>query len=220
MNSDKRSTYGLLFNFLIAVVGITGVCLTIFVPDTEGVMADSTGLNAFRYFTVDGNIFCAASAIIAIVCFFIGVRYSNLVFFLKFSSAVTGILIFIMVIAMVPSMGRGLLCEADMILLHIVNPALCLFSFILFDERRKEIRRIEILYTLIPLLIYGVVAITLCLTKVWTGDEIPYPFLDFYNNPVWASVLIIAGIAALAVVLAYVLDRLNSYFDGILDEWH
>ena len=216
MISERRNLYAIIFNFAIIVTAIFGVCFSVFLPNAEGIV---TGVDSFKYFTVDGNIFCAVAALIALISLIRGSHYSNRVFLLKFSAAVTGMLIFIVAMALVPFMGRSLIYETDMFILHILNPAFCLISFLLFDDRMIELRKREILYTLIPTIIYGIIVIILCVVKVWTGDEIPYPFLDLYNNPIWASIVCMVGIGVLGAAIAFILNKANIYFDTIMDQW-
>lgn len=180
-------------------------------PDT-GLRAGSAGM--FRMFTNDGNIFSAAAALICgIYCIF---RTSNsksaarIVYCLRLMSAVSEIIIFIIVVAVLMPMGmRSLLSGYSMLVLHAVAPLITAVSFLALDPGPEDTGKRTFIYGGLPVLVYGVTVLILCLTKVWTGYMIPYPFFRVYDNPVWLTVAALAGIIGATLLLSFALDRIK-----------
>ena len=78
-----------------------------------------------------------------------------------------------------------------MIVLHVLNPVLVSLSFIV--TMHHDVKKIEGLLGMVPMALYGIPVLTLIITKVWTKGLIPYPFLKIYDNPWWATILMLIG---------------------------
>ena len=72
---------------------------------------------------------------------------------------------------------------------HLIIPLILTFRFLFLDIRKRNLKLYEKFYGGLPMLVYGLIMIILCGTKVFTsfdkkeGDgRIPYPFFDFYHQ--------------------------------------
>ncbi|MCB9498706.1 MAG: hypothetical protein H6687_02320 [Bacillales bacterium] len=193
----------LISNFLVAVLGSIALISAI----------DSA--DSFRMFTNDGNIYTVIVSVIFVVTNVILLinKKENLPRFihvLRLSSAVTEAVIFlVVVIILLPSSGLFLLQGFSMLVLHVIVPILSVLSFLLFENYPKKAQLTGTILGSLPVVLYGVIAITLVILKVWTGFQIPYPFLMVYSNPVWLTILYIVGIFGGTFGLSFLLSFLN-----------
>jgi len=197
VNLTKRKVFNyvsLFVNLVVAIMGSIAVSTKIF-DNSSAYGVAYGGLDTFRFFTNDGNIFCIIAALVMI---YFNIRFirSNtyeipkVVYLLKLSSAITGLIIFLVVIAILgPSMGYAMLLSGFyMVVVHILNPILCTLGFAIFEAHPMELNKKELSIGILPAALYGVITLLLVLTKVWVGNDIPYPFLRVYDNPVWVSI--------------------------------
>ena len=159
-------------------------------PDSKNAVSTS-GVDIYRYFTIDGNIFIILASIVALI-FLLLRKSSKIVYLVHLMSAVSGLLIFVtVVIVLLPYFGPAILRGYKMIVLHVTNPIFTIITFLFFYNVGIS-KRIAIL-GLLPMAVYGFFALLFCFTKVWVGRLIPYPFLEVYKNPWWESLLYIVG---------------------------
>lgn len=218
MKKEKLTTIlSLAVNLAVAVLGLTAVLTQVFTSRAATNGVDLSGTDAFRFFTNDGNIFCSFVSVITVVANVVCLikhkdgKLPDWLYLLRLGSAVTGMVIFLVVVAILtPTMGAGLLSGFSMIILHAVDPILIVASFLLLDRRSGKVNVLKAVWGIVPVGIYGVIAIILCVAKVWTGNLIPYPFLDVYNNPWWASALYAVGMTAGAYGLTVLFNYLNG----------
>lgn len=195
-NKDKeKHLISLTLNIVIVVLDIIAILNQLLSNDTT--LQNANGINIFRYFTNDGNIFAMIVAIINIVYISICIiknknNDSKIIYIFNLMSSVTLFLIFLVVVIILAPISPMLVSGYNMIIEHVVVPFLCVCNF-LFLTNNKISKKMSLIGSL-PLLLYGVIAIILCLTKVWTNELIPYPFLDIYNNPIWMTLLYAIGI--------------------------
>jgi uncharacterized membrane protein len=89
---------------------------------------------------------------------------------------------------------------------HLLCPLLSIVSFIFFEKGGRLSVKDNFLATM-PTLIYGIIMLILNGARVLDG---PYPFLRVYNQPVWATVLWIAGIYLGTLLLGLILRLLRE----------
>lgn len=174
------------------------------------------GAGMLRMFTNDGNLFTALASLIcgvyAAVCS-LGNRgmSSRAIDCLRLMAAVSEAVIFMIVVAVLIPMGmKFLLTGYSMIVLHAVAPLITVVSFLILNPRPEKTEKTDFLYGGIPVLLYGVIVLILCVAKVWTGNLIPYPFFNVYGNPVWLTVVAMVGIIGCTVLLSLLLDRIRG----------
>lgn len=203
MHITKRETFNyisLLFNAIVAILGTIAISTQIFSSSSLPGVALG-GINTFRFFTNDGNIFCIIAALVMI---YFNVRYiktksykiPKIVYQLKLASAITGLIIFLVVLVILgPTMGYAMLLSGFyMVVVQVLNPILCIISYSIFEAYPIELSKKELSFGILPASLYGVIALILVLTKVWVNNDIPYPFLRVYDNPIWASILYFVAI--------------------------
>ena len=200
----------IILHLIIIIMGsIAIISQAILPPDTKNAVSTS-GVNIFRYFTIDGNIFIIASSIVVLLSILLN-KESKIVYLLHLMAAVSALLIFFtVVIVLLPYFGPLLLHGYKMIVLHATNPIICIISFLFFYK--TKISKKMALLGILPMAVYGFFALLFCLTKVWTGALIPYPFLKVYENPWWESILYVifmfGGCMVVSIVLSIVSRRL------------
>lgn len=214
MTKKQRIIGLILTNSLIVVLGTIAIALQIFSSNGQGGV-DFNGVRAFNYFTNDGNIFCIIVSLITMITGFMMIKNedkkpSRLLYLASLASSVNGIIIFMVVILLLmPAMGMLLFNGYTMLILHAVNPILIVLQFILFYPREHVSFKLCI-FGALPVLLYGAVSITLCVTKVWTGSTIPYPFLNVYANPLWQTLLYVVGILGGAYLISFLINKIPS----------
>ena len=203
----------LILHSLVVILGSIAIAIQFKTTSTNNSVSMG-GWHVFRFFTNDGNIFCMVVSLIT-MCHII---YSLVkgddvlpkwIYILNLMSAVSGLLIFFTVLFVLwPTLGPRLFVGYLMVVLHVVNPILVSTSFLF--TMHKDTRIKEGLYGMVPMLVYGVPVITLIITKVWTGNLIPYPFLKVYDNPWWGTMLMIIGMLSFCSILGIILTRLTK----------
>ena len=198
---------------IIIVMGSVAIILQA-ISSSQSPLSEG-GFAIFRYFTIDGNIFiCVSSIVIMSYLIYAYIKKKdipNYIYILHLMSAVSSLLIFLTVmVVLLPYYGSILLIGYIMIVLHATNPIIAVLSF-LFLYKNKITNRLALL-GIMPMAVYGIIAIILVASKVWTGNLIPYPFLKLYDNPWWQSVLYITsmfgGSALAGLLLAFASNKL------------
>ncbi|MDO4806044.1 MAG: hypothetical protein Q4A07_02225 [Coriobacteriales bacterium] len=83
---------------------------------------------------------------------------------------------------------------------HLIAPLLVTGSYVAFEADRAMTLR-QSLIGLVPTLAYTAVAYPCNIARLWDG---PYPFLQVWNMPLWASVLWFVVLLALSLALCQV----------------
>lgn len=92
---------------------------------------------------------------------------------------------------------------------HLLCPLIAFLSFI-FLEGKVYITIKHTILSMIPTLIYGIVAVALNLLRIWHG---PYPFLYVYEQPIYMSLVytvVVLGGAYLISLLVRMLANISS----------
>lgn len=166
---------------------------------------------AFQYYTMDSNIFAAITSIFLIFALLSKGEVSKKIHNFRYYSTCCVTVTFIVVITiLVPIDGWHTLTtrlfKGTDLWLHTVGPLLNIFSF-LFLEGSAELDKKENLKSLIPTLIYAVIAIALNLARVIYG---PYVFLKVYEQGVLMTFVWIVLISALVYGIAFLLKLGNT----------
>lgn len=192
MLTTKQKTFNicsLVCNATVFILGFIAIVLRVADYSAYGNGINDSAGGAFRFFTVDGNIYCVLAAAVMLAFNIINIvkkeyRVPFWAYMMKLASAVTGFVVFLVVmVALIGNIGEVKILGYVMFTLHAVNPTLCVVSFLVFERTDKKVNLKQTLLGALPVFIYAVLAIILCASKAWTGDEIPYPFLDVHANP-------------------------------------
>lgn len=206
----------ILINLVIAILGSIAIITQFFVTETYNAV-DTGGINIFRFFTNDGNIICILVSYISL--FFLLRKLFNkdkplpkFIYPLKLISAVTGAIIFLVVFLILgPLMGglQMMISGFRMSVLHVVNPILCVLSFLVLEENENKKSKRHALIGASAVYVYGFISILLVLFRVWENQNIPYPFLRVYDNPLWQTILYFTVILGGAYGLSLLFQKLQ-----------
>lgn len=174
------------------------------------------GLRAFRYFTVDSNIFCALASLILII---VELRLLSkncgsipkwLLLF-KFMGTVAVTLTFLTCVFYLSDMagGFGNLIHGKELFMHLLTPLAAILSFVLF-EHGAVLRLWMVFLPLIPVAVYGAVYFyyVLAVPKDHGGWQ---DFYGFVHNRDWYTATLVMFAATLLICL--VLWLLHRLFD-------
>lgn len=188
-NLKLRKILILAVNTLLIIMEILGLWLMVELYKSYNLHP----LGWYKYYTQLSNIFSMLTAMVVVIFTAKDLinktdNTPNRVRILKFSSACCLIETFLVTIFVLAPMGMmggllPLMFEGPNLFHHTLCPIVSLLSLCLL-EKGEKITFKHSLYAMIPTLIYGVVAVTLNLLKVWHG---PYPFLYVYEQPIYMS---------------------------------
>lgn len=209
----------LAVNAIIAILGTIAIIRQI-IENSMNTDPQFGTLSTFRYFTNDGNIYCViASIVMLVLCIMSLVKKdfikSKIAYAMKLASAVSGAIIFLVVMfILLPQYGISLLSGYTMMVLHVINPLLAIASFIVLDRTPEKLSLKETVYGSLPVFVYAFFALTLCISKVWTGEQIPYSFLDVYHNSLGSTLIysvgILGGSWGLSVLFCFLNNKIQK----------
>lgn len=175
--------------------------------------ARNFGWGQFCYYTQLSNLFAGIVCVLVSFSLLRSPKMPTWVIFLKYCVTImlTQTFLISLTFLSIAWGGIGEIMLAPIVrYFHTLCPILAIVSFLFFDPPIEHFEPRVSLLAMIPTFIYGAVAITLNVLKVWHG---PYPFLYVYEQPVWLSVvwaLIIFGAAFLISVLLRIAKRRSS----------
>lgn len=224
----KRLIISFVINILIIILGITAYIELII---SKGFF------ERFKFFTVDGNLFAIICSILLFKNQFQAIKISktknpqslivsHYLYILGLISACTESLIFIVVIfILMPISGENCLKQINTYhnsINHIINPILIIFRFIFLEVRERDLSFFEKLFGGIPMLIYGLIMLFLCIFKVFTGygkegdGNIPYPFLDIYHRNIAFCLLSLIFIIVFGFGIGFLFDFINKKCENLI----
>lgn len=205
MVSRAKLLTAIILNFVIVVLEVAGVILSV----------QRHGINVFLYYTENSNylalivssIFCVVSTICLVNKTKIPKWLINLKYFSTVCLAITLLVVIFILVPIRPTMASYLLIEGSSLIHHIICPLIAIVSFIML-ESVICLNKKDILWGIIPTVVYGVVMITLNIFKVVVG---PYPFLNVNGMPWFLSVLTCGGILSFGITIAFVVKLLFNF---------
>ena len=136
----------ILFN--MAIFLITSA-LTVRFFRKDGKWSIQNGKKAFRFFTVQSNVFCAVSALL--MCIFPG---SRAVWLVKYAgTAAVCVTMMTVLFYLGPLYGYKKLLSGTDLFMHLITPLLALVSFCVWEKRGLAFS--EALWGLAPVVLYG-----------------------------------------------------------------
>ena len=136
----------------IAIFGITAY-LVIGCFRKDGAWSPEKGKVAFRYFTVQSNVFCALASLLTAVCLLAG-NLPEWAVVLKYmgTAAVTLTMLTVLLFLGQVYAYKPLLSGSDFFM-HLLNPLLALVSFCVFEKQPMTFG--TALFGMVPILLYG-----------------------------------------------------------------
>ena len=140
-------------NSLICILTIIGVFLMFF--GNDGALASSKW-EAFKYFTVQSNLFAGATSVISLVYLFNKEKeYPSWLTILKLTSTVSvAITFFTVIIYLGPIYGYPFLYKSANLFFHAIVPALAMLQFALIEPKAKLSFKLNC-FSLLPVSVYG-----------------------------------------------------------------
>lgn len=197
---------------------LTAILINLFIVVSELVMIikrmQSADVLAFSYYTILSNLMAMAAGIIFLIHAFSGserLKYARTM--LRYYATCMLAFTFIIVISVLTPMcfyarldPSFLYLENAALFLHVINPALSFVSFV-FLEDNSTLKKDHPAFMLLISFCYTVVLIILNILRIVDG---PYPFFQVYNNPVWATILWIVGLAGFDYLINYLIYRVGT----------
>lgn len=166
-------------------------------------------VNFLLYYTNWSNILGMVGAAASLYCLFKGIRIPKALAIIK-AAAVTmlTVTLLVVIVVLVPQFGSIVLFDlGGMIFLHLFVPILVIIDY-LFLSDMDALSTKDVLYSLLPTLIYGIGIITI-LIIAGNDDLAPYPFFHIHSQPVYVTILWMIGLMALAFGISYGYSRLG-----------
>ena len=202
----KKKRLNLALNILISVLGLSSLFIFLLM----------NRLAAFSFFTFDGSLFTTVVSVLAVV---VNLRElsegreneSRRMFFLQLASAVTEIVIFIVVMAgYLPFFPDDpSITPYHMFCLHVAIPLLAVPRFIFFEKPCGILDPSKLLLSTIPIGVYGLGIVNAIKFGLLPQSLIPYSFLDFKSNFLWYFVFALVVIPSFGFLLSWLFYRLN-----------
>ena len=199
-----RKTLALVSNLIIIILEVISFAILIMRKGgiTVGVLV---------YYTRLSNLLALIAGIFVVIFIFRN-KEGELPKWLSLLRFITTIMLFvtflISLFVLTPAVGSfyKMMIENQLKFHHLLCPLLSIVSFIFFEKGGRLSVKDNFLATM-PTLIYGIIMLILNGARVLDG---PYPFLRVYNQPVWATVLWIAGIYLGTFLLGLILRLLRK----------
>ncbi len=178
MISKRKAGISLAVNIIITLVTVAVVISYFF---QEPSVLTKNGYESFRFFTTDSNILAGISA--AVTAFY-DIRiikgktdtFPKWAVLLKYAGTSCAFVTFSVTAFFLLPLYGPIVYSGTLILFHVTNPLMSLFSLI-FLETAHKIRFREILLGAVPVMVYGIVY----LTEVVVIGEENGGWMDFYG---------------------------------------
>ena len=206
MNRARNKLIGALcVNALIVILEVIALILSL----------TDQGLESFLFYTQDSNYLAMAISLVFCVYAWKELHRKgeipNWIHSVRYVSVSCLMLTFFVVLfVLMPMMGENaffMLYGGSMLYQHTLCPVLAVFSFFVF-ERKKRLQKADLIKALTPTLVYAIVAIALNICGMIEG---PYFFLMVYTQPWYMSVIWCAVVLGIAGVLAFVVWKLHNF---------
>lgn len=164
----------------------------------------TSGLGAFKYYTVLSNLLCALTSLICVVHLLISKAESlpKALYILHLAgSSVVSVTLIVVLVYLGPSLGYGSMFSGVCFWLHLFAPVLAIISQILI-KHEKSLKAVNTLWAVVPTIIYGIGYIAVNAAN-WTGKS--NPRTDIYGFLKWGW-----GVGALLLVAVCLLNWLMA----------
>ena len=152
--SNKSRIINIIFNALIVALTIIAILMMFF---GDGGALASSKWEAFKYFTVQSNLFAAISSAISLI-YLIFKKDKEYPTWLITTKLVTtlgvAITFFVVIVHLGPIYGYALLYAKEQLFLHAIIPLLAMINFTLIESKNKMSFKLTF-YSFLPIAIYG-----------------------------------------------------------------
>lgn len=208
MSKQKINTIiSLILNLFVVISTIIIVALY-FTPNSGEGNMNVSGVECFKFFTIDSNI------LVAITCLIVSIydililinKYDELpkyIIYIKHIGVTAITITFLVVLCYLgPVQGFDLMYGHKGVLTHLLNPLASIISYLFFEHSIKEKYRFTFL-GILSVLVYGSVYLTLVVfTKTWED------FYSFNINNMWYISLIV--IIIVSYLISLMLNALHN----------
>ena len=169
------------------------------------------GLSGFQYYTLDSNIFAGISSILLVIFLLTTKAVPAWVHKLRYFGTCCVTVTFVVVITLlVPMAGWNTFSEMmfheNNLWMHTVCPLLCIFSF-LFLEQEHTLKTKDVFLSIVPTIIYAIIAITLNVLGILDG---PYFFLRVQVIGVLKVIMWIFVVSIIVFLISFLLKLGNE----------
>ena len=190
----------IVFNILFLICELVGL----------GIIMLGGNRSLFEYYTVDSNLFALIMTVVYLYFVCTNKKINKVIYLLRLMSLVSLMITFLVVLFiltfMVPLQFLFWGYYGTNLILHVICPLLLLYIYFKFDEKVK-VNKYELIYNMIPTLIYAIVLIILNIKGIVDG---PYAFLRFNFQPLYQSVLWFILIIGITYPIGLVLNKLKK----------
>lgn len=224
---DNALTFKKMTNIIACVLTfICGVTSVIYKVNYEGGF-----WTCFREMTVNGTVFSTIVALVLIIVNSWEIHKKQEIiidfwYYMRLSSAVTETIIFVVVFVgyvfqnFFPD-DNPVFFRYDMIMMHVLVPALVVFSFCVNDTPINIKSKWMRLNGAFFITLYLIVIETLIVTNVVPNEKIPYSFLDFKNTSIWFILFAFVVVYGISYLLSWLYIDLNKkvYWKSYSVKW-
>ena len=222
--TSKRKTISIILDIAIAACAYVGTILALVYAESEGY---SHWYKRLLYFTQQSNLWTGTICIIKLASLMLSEKtgkdyYKRWIFILKFAFTVSSSITAIIFCSFLAPFADFNVWTAAGIITHTVVPALAIIDLFV-DGKDFIIKGAHVFITLIPPLMYFIMATNLSILGVdfGRGDPFPYFFLNFHSEvglfgfaptspPQIGSFYWIVFICGLVVFIAWIFAKLRN----------
>lgn len=136
--------------FLNMIIFVLTLVLTVRLFRKDGAWQPGRGAAAFRYFTVQSNVFCAVAALLMCLA-----PTQPWVWALKYTgTAAVTVTMLTVFLFLGPNMGYRELLTGRELFMHLITPLLAILSFLRFEKQDMTVK--TALLGVLPVLLYAV----------------------------------------------------------------
>ena len=186
---------------------------------TEEVRAfTAANLEAFKYFTVDSNIFMGIIALITAYYEFKIIKKDiktmpKKIYLLKLMSTTAVGLTFIVVftyLGPITEYGIKSMVMNSNLFFHLVTPVLSMITFMFFEKTDKLSSK-DTFYGIIPMLLYAIYYVINIIINVENGKVSPiYDWYWFVQNGAWTIIVVLPIIILITYLISFILWKVNK----------
>jgi hypothetical protein len=176
----------------------------------------TSGLGAFKYYTVLSNMLCALTSLICVVYLLISKTESlpKALYILHLAgSSVVSVTLIVVLVYLGPSLGYGPMFSGVCFWLHLLAPVLAIISQILI-KHEKSLKAVNTLWAVVPTIMYGIGYIAVNAAN-WTGKS--NPMTDIYGFLKWGwgvGAVLLVAVCLLNWLMALLFWRLGRNTDN------
>ncbi|MBP5446280.1 MAG: hypothetical protein J6Y28_08930 [Acholeplasmatales bacterium] len=195
MNLNKKA---LIFNIILFALELLGFILSIYFE--KGMI--------LKFYTNLSNYLGLIASSLFIINYLLKEKYdkfSKVVKFMKLTATIAlNVTFFVVVFILLPMVKFDvymLMIDRHFIIYHTLAPIIAIITFVCFEKYDYSYKKGFILGSIFSIL-YSIFISILILLKVVTP---PYPFLDYYNNALWLSILSVIIVLSLIAFTIWLL---------------